>query len=190
MEQIHPVYQAKTKNMQIIAHRRKTKNYIKTSKKALTDADHEFLKKLVETQKKSECLRAHVASIVVNADGEIIAKATNSPHKIYSCKKIGCIRDIRKVPSGSRREICYGICAEQYCFVEMAKKGVSCKGGTIYVTSHPCRICESMIAESGIKRVVFIKGYPDMIPEYDILPDYKIEVVQAKEYGDTKPHTI
>lgn len=47
-----------------------------------------------------------------------------------------------------------------------------------------------MIAESGLKRVVFVKGYPDIIPEYDILPDYKIEVVHAKEYSDTKPHTI
>jgi len=172
------------------AYKRKTKNYIKRSRKALTSSDHKFLKKLIALQKKSKCLRANVASIVVSADGKIIAQATNSPHEIYSCKKIGCIRDIRQVPSGSRREICYGICAEQYCFAQMAGKGVSCKDGTIYVTSHPCRICESMIAESGIKRVVFIKGYPDIIPEYDVLPDYKIEVVHAKEYTDTKPHTV
>ena len=172
------------------AYKRKTKNYIKKSKKALTKEDHKYLKQLLTLQKKSSCIRAHVASLVVNKEGEVIAKGTNSFHPIYNCNKIGCIRDIRKVPSGSRREICYGLCAEQYCFAEMAKKGVTCKGGSIYVTSHPCRICESMIAESGIKKVVFVKGYPDIIPEYDILPDYKIEVIHAKEYADTKPHTI
>ncbi|MBU1018445.1 MAG: deaminase [Patescibacteria group bacterium] len=172
------------------AFKRKTKNYIKKSKKSLTKEDHKFLKQLIRLQKKSSCLRAHVACIVVDKQGKAIAKATNSFHPIYNCKKIGCIRDIRKVPSGSRREICYGLCAEQYAFSELAKKGFSCKGGTFYVTSHPCRICESMIAESGAAKVVFVKGYPDIIPEYDILPDYKIEVIHAKEYSDTKPHTI
>jgi len=173
----------------MLAHKRKTKNYIKESNHALTEDDHKLLKKLVALQKKSTCLRAHVGAIVVN-EGKIIAQATNSFHPIYNCNKIGCIRDIRHVPSGSRREICYGLCAEQYAFAQMAREGYCCKSGSIYVTSHPCRICESMIAESGIKRVIFLKGYPDIIPEYDILPDYGIEVIHAKEFEDEKPHTI
>jgi len=171
-------------------HIRKNKNYIKTSEKSLTTEDHKFIKQLLSLQQKSTCLRAKVGAIIVNDDGKIIAKATNSFHPIYNCEKIGCIRDIHRIPSGTRREFCYGLCAEQYAFVELAKKGVSCEGGTIYVTSHPCRICESMIAESGIKRVIFIKGYPDIIPEYDILPDYGVEVIHAKCYMDTNPHTI
>ncbi|OGJ47161.1 hypothetical protein A2344_03805 [Candidatus Peregrinibacteria bacterium RIFOXYB12_FULL_41_12] len=149
-----------------------------------------MLKKLIKLQSKSTCLRAKVGSIVTDKKGEIIAQATNSFHSIYDCRKIGCIRDIRHVPSGTRREICYGLCAEQYAFAKMACEGKSCRGGSIYVTSHPCRICESMIAESGIKRVIFLKGYPDIIPEYDILPDYGIEVIHAREFGDEKPHTI
>lgn len=170
------------------AHKYRNKNYIE--KNALTKLDREILQHLLKLQNKSTCLRAKVGAIVTNEKGKIIAQATNSFHSIYDCRKIGCIRDIRKVPSGTKREICYGLCAEQYAFAEISRKGKSCKNGTIYVTSHPCRICESMIAESGIKKVVFLKGYPDIIPEYDILPDYGVEVIHAQEFTDEKPHTI
>ncbi|MFA6529005.1 MAG: deaminase [Candidatus Gracilibacteria bacterium] len=166
----------------------RTKDYIKEN--ALTTLDREILKKLLKLQNSSNCLRAKVGAIVTNKKGKIIAQATNSFHSLYDCRKIGCIRDIRKIPSGTRREICYGLCAEQYAFAQMAKEGHSCEDGSIYVTSHPCRICESIIAESGIKKVVFLKGYPDIIPEYDILPDSGIEVIHAQEFSDEKPHTV
>lgn len=170
------------------ARKRQTKNYIEEN--ALTKLDREILQHLIKLQSKSNCLRAKVGAIVTDGKGKIIAQATNSFHSIYDCRKIGCIRDIRKIPSGTRREICYGLCAEQYAFAQMAKEGHSCEGGSIYVTSHPCRICESMIAESGIKKVIFLKGYPDIIPEYDILPDYGVEVIHAQEFSDENPHTV
>lgn len=65
-----------------------------------------------------------------------------------------------------------------------AKKGINLSGAALYVTSHPCRICEGLLAESGVKRVVYIKGYPDVIPVYDTLKDFGVEVVHAKEEDD------
>jgi len=166
----------------------KIKKHIKDDS-ALTKEDHKWLRQLVDLASKGKCLRAHVGCIAVK-DGKKLVEKTNDYHKIYNCNEIGCIRDIRKVPSGMQREVCYGLCAEQYMFAECAKEGISLKGATIYVGSHPCRICESMVAESGIKKVVFVKGYPDLIPEYDILPDYGIEVIQAAKYIDVEPYTI
>lgn len=148
--------------------------------------DRKFLKLLKKAGAASRCLRAKVGAIAVK-NGKVLAEGDNSPHECYDCKVIGCIRDIQKIPSGTRREICYGLCAEQKLIAVAAKKGISLAGATMYVTSHPCRICEGLIAESGIKRVVYIKGFPDVIPIYDTLKDFKIEVVQYHEEDD-KPH--
>ena len=152
---------------------------------SLTSSDLKFLKLLKNLAKHSTCLRAKVAAIAVK-NGKILAKADNSPHKCYNCKKIGCIRNIQQIPSGTRREICYGLCAEQRLLAESAKKGIKLDKATLYVISHPCRICEGLIAESGISRVIYIKGFPDVIPIYDTLKDFKIEVIQAGEH-DTNP---
>ncbi len=152
----------------------------------LTPTDHKFLQQLKKRGKKSTCLRAKVGAIAVHR-GKIIATGDNSPHACYNCSVIGCIRDIQQIPSGQRREICYGICAEQRLMSSAVKNGTSLKGASLYVTSHPCRVCEGLIAESGIARVLYIKGFPDVIPIYDTLTDFGIEVICASEY-DESPH--
>ncbi len=153
---------------------------------ALTETDHKFIAQLKKVSESSTCLRAHVGAIAVK-NGKMIGYADNSPHSCYNCSKIGCIRDIQQIPSGQRREICYGICAEQRLFARAAKDGIKLEGCTLYVTSHPCRICEGIIAESGIVKVVYIKGFPDVIPIYDTLRDFGVEVIQAREL-DEHPH--
>lgn len=149
----------------------------------LTPTDRKFLKSLKKLGSKSTCLRAKVGALAVRK-GKLLATGDNSFHKCYNCNIIGCIRDIQQIPSGQRREICYGICAEQRLFANAVKKGIKLAGSTLYVTSHPCRVCEGMIAESGIVRVVYIKGFPDVIPIYDTLKDFGLEVIQAVEEDD------
>lgn len=152
----------------------------------LTKLDKKFLKLLKRVGPKSTCLRAKVGAIAVR-NNRVLATGDNSFHKCYDCNLIGCIRNIQQIPSGTRREICYGICAEQRLFARAAQKGIKLAGATLYVTSHPCRVCEGMIAESGIKRVVYIKGFPDVIPIYDTLKDFGLEVVLAAD-EDERPH--
>lgn len=149
----------------------------------LTKLDKKFLKLLKKIGPKSSCLRAKVGAIAVR-NGKILAVGDNSFHKCYDCNIIGCIRNIQQIPSGQRREICYGICAEQRLFARAVQKGIKLAGATLYVTSHPCRVCEGIIAESGIKRVIYIKGFPDVIPIYDTLKDFGLEVIQAVEEDD------
>ena len=151
----------------------------------IKNIDKKFINLLKNAAKKSTCLRAKVAAIAVR-NGKILLKADNSPHKCYDCSKIGCIRNIQQIPSGTRREICYGLCAEQRLLSQAVKKGLKLSGATLYVTSHPCRVCEGIIAESGIYRVVYIKGFPDVIPIYDTLKDFGVEVVQAQD-ADSSP---
>lgn len=142
---------------------------------AITKKDLKFLRIIDEMEPKAHCLRAKIACILVK-NGKILSKGTNNWHKEANCSKIGCIRKIRRVKSGTRREVCYGLCAEQWALARAAKEGISVNGSTCYSTKHPCRVCESLLKESGIKRIVYQEGYPDQLPNYDLLRRAKIKV--------------
>lgn len=146
---------------------------------ATTKKDTKFLKILDEMEPKAKCIRANIAAMIVK-NGKILIKHCNDWHKEANCQKIGCIRNIRHVKSGTHREICYGMCAEQWCLALAAKKGLKLNGATCYVTKHPCRICESLLAEAGIKRVVYQEGYPDVLPKFNLFKARKIKVEKTK----------
>ena len=155
---------------------------------AITKEDIKFLEEIDKMEPDAHCLRAQIAAMIVK-DGKVLVKHTNDWHDEHPCSEIGCIRNIRKVPSGEKREICYGLCAEQWAITIAAKKGISVKGATIYCTKHPCRICESMIAEAGIKRVVYQEGYHDVLPKFNILKAKGITVEQGPKTDYKKPET-
>ena len=156
----------------------------------LTEMDHMALKRLIKIAPNSTCLRAQV-SCVLAKDNNIILETNNNTLPKFDCNKIGCIRDVRSVPSGSNREICYGLCAEQYLLAYAAEQGISTKGTSIYVTTHPCRICECLIVSAGISRVIYVRGYPDVLPQYDPFKKYGVEVLHAAEYDSLpKPFDV
>ncbi len=145
---------------------------------SITKKDTKYLELIDKLEPKAKCLRANIACMLVKGD-KILVKATNDWHKEANCEKIGCIRNIRKVKSGTKREVCYGMCAEQWCLALAAKKGISVKGATAYVTKHPCRVCESLLTEAGIKRVVYQEGYPDVLPKFNLFEKRGVKVEQA-----------
>lgn len=51
--------------------------------------------------------------------------------------------------------------AELNAILHAARQGVSVKGSTIYITLSPCSACSAMIAQAGIKRVVYKEEYRD-----------------------------
>jgi len=157
----------------------------------ITDEDKRILEEIDNLEPRANCLRAKIAAAIVK-DGKILVSHCNDWHPETPCTDIGCIRNIQKVKSGSKREICYGICAEQWCLALAAKKGISVDGATIYCTKHPCRVCASMIAEAGIKRVVYQEGYPDALPNWDILESKGITVEQGPNihYPDDAPEEL
>lgn len=68
---------------------------------------------------------------------------------------------------------------------KMAREGVSAEGATIFVTLSPCATCSSIIASSGIKKVVYLEEYRD-IRGIDMLRDFGVEVIQFK--GEQHAH--
>lgn len=66
---------------------------------------------------------------------------------------------------------------------KMAREGVSAEGATIFVTLSPCATCSSIIASSGIKKVVYLEEYRDT-RGIEMLRDFGVEVIQFKGEQD------
>ena len=55
--------------------------------------------------------------------------------------------------------------------------GISLEGATLYVTHQPCTICTKIIINAGIKKVVYVEGYPDDF-SLQILSEAGVEIVK------------
>ncbi len=123
--------------------------------------DNYYMNEAMKQAEKSFCIRKKVGIVIVK-NGTIIAQGYNNvTGGVQGCEKLGCIRDILKIPSGERREICRAICAEQIAISEAARNGVSLDGGIASITTHPCYICAKMLASAGIKEIVYAQDYLD-----------------------------
>ena len=70
--------------------------------------------------------------------------------------------------------------AELNAILHAARQGASVKGSTIYITTSPCSSCSAMIAQAGIKRVVYKEEYRD-VSGINLLKENDIIVEQIKE---------
>lgn len=123
--------------------------------------DRVYMDMAYEQAEKSVCLRAKVGAVIVK-NGLVIAQGYNNVvGGVRPCKEIGCLRDELKIPSGSSREVCRNICAEQLAITEAARNGVELDGSTAYITTFPCHICAKLLVSSGISEIVYDKDYPD-----------------------------
>lgn len=120
-----------------------------------------FLKLASKKALKSGCLRAKRGAVVVKG-GKVLAWAYNTPFPSNDfCQKHGCLRDKLKLGLGQELEKCRAIHAEALAVSQAAKKGISLKGGTIYITCMPCVNCAKLILGAGIKEVFYLDLYGD-----------------------------
>src|SRR5437868_10043690 len=66
--------------------------------------------------------------------------------------------------------------AETNAIIQAAKNGVSIDGATIYVTASPCWNCFKIIANSGIRRIVYGEFYRDD-RIFDVAAKLNVELV-------------
>ena len=123
--------------------------------------DRVYMDMAYEQAEKSTCIRAKVGAVLVK-DGLVVAQGYNNVvGGIRDCRDVGCIRDILNIPSGTRREVCRAICAEQLAISEAARNGVEIDGSIAYITTFPCYICAKLLVSSGIKEIIYDEDYPD-----------------------------
>lgn len=112
--------------------------------------DKAYLRIAAEWGKLSYCERKQVGAIVVR-DRMIISDGYNGTPTGFE--------NVCEDEEGYTKW--YVLHAEANAISKVASSTQSCQGATLYITLSPCRECSKLIHQSGIKRVVYQKGYKD-----------------------------
>ena len=115
--------------------------------------DEYFMSIARQVSTRSTCSRKHVGAVIVR-DKIILATGYNgSIRGLEHCDDVGhlmedghCVRTVH---------------AEANAIVQAARAGMRLEGAQIYVTASPCFSCFKLIANAGIKRIVFGEFYRD-----------------------------
>jgi dCMP deaminase len=132
--------------------------------------DEYFMNIAAEVATRATCDRKHVGAVIVR-DRSILATGYNGsiaglPH----CDEEGhlmedghCVRTIH---------------AETNAVIQAARNGVRIEGAGIYVTASPCFGCFKVIANAGVRRIVYGEFYRDE-RIFDFSRRLGIELVQC-----------
>jgi len=108
--------------------------------------------------------RAKVGAVAVTANGVVITGVNGLPkhlgnkleHVIEEFNPTNCSVETRLETKDTV------IHAENAILVKCAREGISLLGSTVYVTMSCCNHCASMLASSGVVRVVYLGEYRDL----------------------------
>jgi dCMP deaminase len=130
--------------------------------------------------RRSTCMRRQVGAVMVKHKNILTTGYNGTPSGITHCDITGCLREQLNVPSGERHELCRGLHAEQNAIIQAARHGVNISDSTLYCTNSPCIICTKMLINAGIRKVVYLEGYPDSL-SLEMLAEAGIETVTFEE---------
>ncbi len=123
--------------------------------------DKYFLKIAAVVAERSTCRRHHIGAVAAR-DKRILTTGYNgAPSGAKDSLKLGCLRNEKSIPSGTRHEVCRAIHAEQNAIIQGSLHGVSLEGSTIYCTHTPCVLCAKMLVNAKIDRFVSYSDYAD-----------------------------
>lgn len=112
--------------------------------------DKAYLKMALEWGKLSHCKRKQVGALLVK-DSMIISDGYNGAPTGFD----NCCED----ENGDTQW--YVLHAEANAIMKVAKSTNNSQGATLYITLSPCKECSKLVLQSGIRRVVYMKGYKD-----------------------------
>ena len=108
----------------------------------------EYFSKIVRvTSERSPCKRLQVGCLLVK-ENRIISQGYNG--FLPGCPHESILRDNHEQAT---------LHAEQNALMDCAKRGVSCKGATAYITHYPCIICARLLLAAEIKKIKYIDDY-------------------------------
>jgi dCMP deaminase len=110
---------------------------------------------------RGTCPRRRVGAVIVKDKRVLTTGYNGAPRNFPHPIDVGCLRDELQIPHGMLADICPCLHAEQNAIIQAATTGVSIDGGDLYCTTQPCTQCSRMVANCGIRRVVFEEEYPD-----------------------------
>lgn len=115
--------------------------------------DEYFMNIAREVATRATCDRKHVGSLIIRNRTILSTGYNGSARGLPHCDDVGhmmedghCVRTVH---------------AEANAIVQAAKNGTNIEGADIYVTASPCWNCFKLIANAGLKRIVFGEFYRD-----------------------------
>lgn len=157
-----------------------TKKVTKSEKELLARSDWDvyFMNIAHEVATRATCDRKHVGAVIVR-DKVILSTGYNgSIRGTAHCDEVGHMMEFD--PNRGMESCVRTVHAEANAIVQAAKTGAMIDGGTIYTTASPCWPCFKLIANSGLKRVVFGELYRDE-RIYQFAKEAKIELVDLSK---------
>lgn len=125
------------------------------------DWDTYFLDIAFMASTRARCPRRRVGAVLVK-DKKLLGSAYNgAPMGSPDCAEAGCMisEEIDLLSGGVRKQRCIRtIHAEQnlLLFTDVHDRA----DATVYVTDQPCWTCANMLANSGIREIVYHRAYP------------------------------
>ncbi len=123
--------------------------------------DQYFIDMTHLVKSRGTCPRRQVGAVIVKNKRVLSTGYNGAPRNFPHPCDTGCIRDELRIPSGMMADVCPCLHAEQNAIIQAATTGVSIEGADVYCTTQPCTQCSRMIANSGIRRVIFEQEYAD-----------------------------
>ena len=115
---------------------------------------------------RSTCLRRQYGAVIVKDDVVISTGYNGSPRGIQNCCDTGeCYREANNIPHGEQYEKCVAVHAEANAIISAARKDMI--GATLYlygregekeIKAEPCLMCQRLIQNAGIDRVIGSEG--------------------------------
>ncbi len=137
--------------------------------------DNYYLNYAKKISVNANCIKGKVGAILVK-DDKIISEGVNSvPNGITPCTEETCLRKKLNLKSGENQELCFVVHAEQNALINALNNRIDVKDSTLYVTKQPCIICAKMLINAGIKKIIYLKAYPDKYSE-GLLREAGIEI--------------
>lgn len=138
--------------------------------------DEYFMNIAKQVSSRATCDRKHVGAVIVR-DRSILATGYNgSIVGLAHCSEVGhlmedghCVRTIH---------------AEANALMQAARNGVRIENASIYVTASPCFSCFKLLANAGIRRIVFGEFYRDQ-RIFDFAAQLGMELLHLNP-GDTE----
>lgn len=105
---------------------------------------------------RMSCDRARIGAVIVSPDFRILSTGYGgAPSGWPSCDDVGH----QLVDINGRMSCIRTVHAEENAVVTAARHGAKIDGSTLYTTSSPCFDCFKMVAQAGIKRIVYAELY-------------------------------
>jgi dCMP deaminase len=115
--------------------------------------DRYFMNLAREAASRSTCPRKAVGAVLVRDKAVLATGYNGSIRGLAHCTEVGCLMEgghcVRTVH------------AEANALIQAAQHGVRIEGADCYVTASPCWECFKLLANAGVKRIVFGEFYRD-----------------------------